>query len=364
MNVPFVRLQPQNEALRAAILEETAGVLDRSSLIRGQRCEDFEEAFGAYLGGQEVIGCGNGLDALRLILGALGIGPGDEVIVPAHTFIATALAVTAVGAAPVFADIEPDYFSLSPSSLEAAITERTRAVIVVHLYGQAGRWEDLEAIARRAGLILIEDAAQAHGAEWDGKKAGTLGLAGAFSFYPTKNLGALGDAGAVVTGDPALAERVRMLGNYGSREKYHHELEGINSRLDELQAAFLFRKLPFLDEWNRSRRMAASRYLTEIQNPRIRLPAVNPRGTPVWHVFPVLCEKRDALAAHLADRGIGTLVHYPTPMHLHDAFSRFGGKIGDFPIAEQVCARELGLPMFAGITEAEVTAVIEAVNEF
>ena len=362
--VPFVSLDPLHRELEAALLAATRRVLQAGQYIQGDCCARFEDAFAAYLGVKQVVGCASGLDALRLILMAMDVGPGDEVIVPAHTFIATGLAVSGVGARPVFVDIEPRYFALDPERLASAITPKTRAILAVHLYGQVGDWEALARIADRQGLPLIEDGAQAHGAAWRGKKAGSLGYGAGFSFYPTKTLGALGDGGAVATNDEALADRVRLLANYGSREKYVHTAQGINSRLDELQAAYLLEKLPHLDRWNAFRRQVADRYLTEIHNPAVTLPAVSPDCQPVWYIFPVLCENRDALAAHLNAQGVKTLIHYPTPMHLHEAYRGLGYGPGDFPQAEKICQRELGLPLYYGMTQEEISQVIRAVNSF
>ena len=362
--VPFVTLDPLHREMHAALLEATRQVLEAGQYIQGDCCRRFEEAFAAYLGVKQVAGCASGLDALRLILLAMDVGPGDEVIVPAHTFIATGLAVSGVGARPVFVDIEPNHFTLDPERLRAAITPQTRAILAVHLYGQVGDWEALARIADKAGVPLIEDAAQAHGALWRGRQAGSLGYAAGFSFYPTKTLGALGDGGAVATNDPALADRVRLLANYGSREKYVHVARGVNSRLDELQAAYLLEKLPHLDRWNAFRRQVADRYLIEIRNPAVTLPAVRPDCQPVWYIFPVLCETRDALAAHLSAQGVKTMIHYPTPMHLHAAYDGLGYRSGDFPVAEQVCRTELGLPLYYGMTREDVSQVIRAVNSF
>ena len=362
--VPFVTLDPLHRTMQEAVLTATRQVLEAGQYIQGGCCRRFEEAFAAYLGVEHVVGCASGLDALRLILMAMDVGPGDEVIVPAHTFIATGLAVSGTGARPVFVDVEPDYFALDPERLEEAITPRTRGILAGHLYGQVGHWDRLAQIAARHGIPLIEDGAQAHGAVWRNRKAGSLGYAAGFSFYPTKTLGALGDGGAVATNDRALAARVRLLGNYGSAEKYVHVTRGINSRLDELQAAYLLQKLPHLDRWNAFRRQVARRYFREITNPAVALPKQNPEGQPVWYVFPVLCQARDALAAHLSAQGVNTLIHYPTPMHLHEAYRDLGYGPGDFPCAEEICRTELGLPMFYGMSDEQISRVIQAVNSF
>jgi dTDP-4-amino-4,6-dideoxygalactose transaminase len=339
-------------------------VFRRSWYIGGAEDEAFEQAFADYCGARHCIGLGNGLDALMLALKALDIGAGDEVIVPSSTFIATALAVTYVGAKVVF--VEPDIYTcnIDPARIEGAITEHTRAIMPVHLYGQACDMDPIMAIARSHGLKVVEDCAQAHGATYKGRRVGTFGDAAGFSFYPGKNLGALGDAGAVVTNDDALAERVRALGNYGSDYKYHHIYKGNNSRLDELQAAFLLAKLPHLDRMNAERRRIADRYISGMHNPRVELPCVRADCVPVWHIFAVRCDARDALEQYLEDCGIGTNKHYPIPMHLQECYRDLGFKRGDFPIAEAISATELSLPMYYGMTEGEIEYVIDAINAF
>jgi dTDP-4-amino-4,6-dideoxygalactose transaminase len=339
-------------------------VFRRSWYIGGAEDEAFEQAFADYCGARHCIGVGNGLDALMLALKALDIGAGDEVIVPSSTFIATALAVTYVGAKVVF--VEPDIHTcnIDPARIEGAITEHTRAIMPVHLYGQACDMDPIMAIARSHGLKVVEDCAQAHGATYKGRRVGTFGDAAGFSFYPGKNLGGLGDAGAVVTNDDALAERVRALGNYGSDYKYHHIYKGNNSRLDELQAAFLLAKLPHLDRMNAERRRIADRYISGMHNPRVELPCVRADCVPVWHIFAVRCDARDALEQYLEARGIGTNKHYPIPMHLQECYRDLGFKRGDFPIAEAISATELSLPMYYGMTEGEIEYVIDAINAF
>ena len=299
-----------------------------------------------------------------LALKALDIGAGDEVIVPSNTFIATALAVTYVGAKVVF--VEPDIgtYNIDPARIEGAITGHTKAIMPVHLYGQACDMDPIMAIAGKHGLKVVEDCAQAHGATYKGRRVGTFGDAAGFSFYPGKNLGALGDAGAVVTNDDALAEKVRALGNYGSDYKYHHIYKGNNSRLDELQAAFLSAKLPHLDRMNADRRRIAGRYLAGMRNSRVALPCVREDCVPVWHVFAVRCDARDALEQHLKGRSIGTNKHYPIPMHLQECYRDLGFAKGDFPIAEAISATELSLPMYYGMTDGEIDYVIDAINAF
>lgn len=364
MNVPFADFAPMHQEIRQQMLEAFQDVYDRNWFISGQHCAEFEKNFARYCSTGYCVGCGNGLDGLHLILKAAGIGAGDEVIVPAQTFIATALAVTYAGATPVLVDIEPEYYSLDPEKLRAAITPKTKAIMLVHLYGQIGRFDEIEAIAKEYNLLLVEDAAQAHGAKYKGRIAGSLGDAAEFSFYPGKNLGALGDGGAVCTNSAEIADMVRALCNYGSRQKYMHEYKGVNSRLDEMQAALLDVKLGNLDRWHVGRDAVAKRYLAQIKNPKIKLPAVNPDGVHAWHVFAVLCEDRDALRAYLEERGISCQIHYPVAMHLHKAYRDLGYKEGDFPVAEQNASQELSLPLYYGMTDEQISYVIEAVNQF
>lgn len=364
MKIPFSSFLPMERDLEQDLRGAFDRVFRRSWYIGGAEDEAFEQAFADYCGARHCIGVGNGLDALMLALKALDIGAGDEVIVPSSTFIATALAVTYVGAKVVF--VEPDIYTcnIDPARIEGAITEHTRAIMPVHLYGQACDMDPIMAIARSHGLKVVEDCAQAHGATYKGRRVGTFGDAAGFSFYPGKNLGALGDAGAVVTNDDALAERVRALGNYGSDYKYHHIYKGNNSRLDELQAAFLLAKLPHLDRMNAERRRIADRYISGMHNPRVELPCVRADCVPVWHIFAVRCDARDALEQYLEARGIGTNKHYPIPMHLQECYRDLGFKRGDFPIAEAISATELSLPMYYGMTEGEIEYVIDAINAF
>lgn len=364
ITVPFVSFRPLERELGGELQAAFQRVLQNSWYIEGREDEAFEAAFARYCGVAHCVGCGNGLDSLVLILKALGIGPGDEVIVPSNTFIATVLAVSYAGAAPVLVEPRLDTYNIDPDRIEAAVTPRTRAIIAVHLYGQCAQMDAIRTIADAHGLKVIEDAAQAHGATWQGRRAGSLGDAAGFSFYPGKNLGALGDAGCVTTNDPDLAKKVRALGNYGSDFKYHHIYKGQNSRLDELQAAFLSAKLPRLDAMNAQRRRIAARYCSEITNPAVVLPTVAPGCEPVWHVFAVRCAARDALEAHLHARGIGTNKHYPTPIHLQGAYRELGLAKGALPLAEEISATELSLPMYYGMTEEQVQAVIDGVNSF
>ena len=364
MNIPFVDFAPMHDPIRQDMVSAFEAVYDKGWFIGGSHCAGFEKAYADWCGTPYCVGCGNGLDALHLILTAAGSGEGDEVIVPAQTFIATALAVTYAGATPVPVDIEPRYYSIDPEKLEAAITPKTKAVMLVHLYGQIGRFDEINAICKKHGLLLVEDAAQAHGATYKGKKAGTLGDAAGFSFYPGKNLGALGDRGAVCTLRADIADTVRTLSNYGSRVKYDHEFKGVNSRLDELQAALLEVKLQHLDRWHEGRIYVTNRYLSEIKNPKIKLPQLNPDGLHAWHLFAILAEDRAALKAHLDANGVGWQVHYPVATHLHKAYRDLGYQEGDFPVAEYNAAHELSLPLFYGMTDEQISYVIDVVNRY
>ncbi|WP_294149072.1 DegT/DnrJ/EryC1/StrS aminotransferase family protein [uncultured Selenomonas sp.] len=338
-------------------------VLRSGWYVLGPEVEAFEKAFSAYVGRKYCIGVGSGLDALTLSVRALGIGAGDEVIVPANTYIATVLAITANGATPVF--VEPDdCFTLDAARIEAAITPKTRAIMVVHLYGQAAQMDAICRIAKAHGLRLVEDCAQSHGAKFGGTMTGAFGDAGCFSFYPTKNLGAFGDAGAVVTDDEELAGTLRMLRNYGSEKKYYNKLVGVNSRLDELQAALLRTKLSHLKELNAERERIAAAYLSGIQNPAIRLPKQRENANHVWHQFVIETEDRDGFQQYLADHDIQTVIHYPIPPHLAECYQYLGCKEGDFPITEHMAKTVLSLPMFNGMKEEEVRYVIETVNGY
>lgn len=364
MRVPFVSFKPLEKELDAQLRGAFERVYENSWYIDGNEDKAFEKAFAAYCDSKYCVGVGNGLDALMLVLKAWGIGEGDEVIVPSNTYIATALAVTYVGAKPVF--VEPDIrtYNIDPAKIEEKITPNTKAIMPVHLYGQACNMDPIMAIAQKYSLLVLEDCAQAHGATYKGKIIGSFGDAAGFSFYPGKNLGALGDAGATVTNDEVLAAKVRALGNYGSDYKYHHIYKGNNSRLDELQAAFLSAKLPMMDKVNDDRRATAEKYLAGITNPIVTLPYVMPECEPVWHVFAVRCEKRDALAAYLTEKGIGINKHYPIPMHMQECYKDLGIAEGELPIAEEISATELSIPMYYGMTDEEIQYVIDCINEF
>ncbi|MGE7138697.1 DegT/DnrJ/EryC1/StrS family aminotransferase [Luteibacter sp. NPDC031894] len=365
-HVPFLDLRAVNAAHAEELKEAVARVVDSGRYILGDELAAFEDEFAAWCGVGHAVGVGNGLDALSLILRAyveLGaLGEGDEVIVPANTFIATFLAVSGNRLVPV--PVEPDdaTFNIDPARIEAASGRRTRAIVAVHLYGRLADMQALATIARRHDLLLIEDAAQAHGATMRDRKAGSFGDAAAFSFYPGKNLGALGDAGAVVTDDDTLADTVRSLRNYGSFEKYRHAREGVNSRLDELQAALLRVKLRYLDGENAARRRIASAYREAIAHPAIRLPEEGTPGAHVWHLFVVRSAWREALRMHLAEAGVQTLVHYPIPPHRQDAYPRL--RHLSLPLAERMHDEVLSLPMSPRLDDEQVERVVDACLAF
>jgi dTDP-4-amino-4,6-dideoxygalactose transaminase len=360
MRVPFLDLAAAHAELAADLAAAFERVRTTNRLILGPETEAFEAEFAAYCGARHCVGVGNGLEALQLILLAYGIGPGDEVLVPANTFIATWLAVTHVGATPVPVEPEAASYNLDPERIAAAVTPRTRAVVAVHLYGHPADMDAIVTVARRHGLRVIEDAAQAHGARYRGRRAGTLGDAAGFSFYPVKNLGALGDGGAVTTDDDACADRLRMLRNYGSHAKYHHELAGMNSRLDELQAALLRVKLRCLDAWNARRRERAAFYADALAGCGLGLPPHADGCEPVWHLFVVRSPARDALQAHLRNAGVETLIHYPVPPHRQPAYAGLQLGEGTLPISERLHREVLSLPMGPHLTAAQAEHVAAA----
>lgn len=362
MTVPFLDLKAINLSQGAELEAAFQRVLQSGWYILGQEVAQFEQRFAAYCGAAQGIGVANGLDAIMLVLKASGVGPGDEVIVPSNTFIATWLAVSQCGATPVPVEPVAATFNLDPARVAAAITPRTKAIVPVHLYGQPADMDPLLALAQQHGLLVLEDAAQAHGATYRGRRTGALGHAAAFSFYPGKNLGALGDAGGITTSDAALAERLRTFRNYGSQKKYHNLVQGFNSRLDELQAAFLNVKLDALDAGNAQRRAIAARYSELLAGTSLLLPHVPEWAEPVWHLYVVRHPQRDALAAKLAERGIGTIVHYPIAPHMQQAYAKLGFQEGDFPIAEAIHREVLSLPIGPHMTLAQADEVAAAVR--
>jgi dTDP-4-amino-4,6-dideoxygalactose transaminase len=363
MTVKFLDLAAAYEELKKDIDEAVARVTSSGFYIGGPEVAAFESQFAAYCKAGHCVGVGNGLDALVLALRALEVGPGDEVIVASNTFIATWLAVSMVGATPVPVEPDPATHNLDPVLVEEAITPRTRVILPTHLYGQPADLDPLVAIAGRHGLRLLEDAAQAHGARYKGKRLGGHGDMVAWSFYPGKNLGALGDGGAVTTNDSALAERVRALGNYGSRIKYVNDVKGVNSRLDPLQAAILNVKLRHLDDWNARRTRVAARYAEALAGTGLGLPGVPAWAEPAWHLYVAITEDRDRLTALLDKAGIPTLVHYPIPPHLQKAYSEVGLGRGSLPIAERLAAQVISLPISPHMSDDQVNSVIAAVSE-
>jgi len=365
VKVPFLDLRPIYQEIQSELDDAYRRVMRTGWYVLGKEVEAFEQEFAAYCGVRHCVGVGNGLEALHLILRAYGIGPGDEVIVPANTYIATWLAVSCAGAKPV--PVEPDMrtYNIDLALIEAAITRQTRAIVPVHLYGQPADMDPINEIAQEHSLKVIEDAAQAHGARYKGRTAGGLGDAAGFSFNPTKNLGALGDAGAVVTDDADVADKVRLLRNYGSRTKYENALKGFNSRLDELHAAFLRVKLRHLEEWNNRRRELAEAYLDQLSSTAgLVLPHVGERAEPAWHQFVIRHANRDALQEYLTQAGIGTLIHYPVPPHLSGAYSDMKYKQGGFPITETIAKTILSLPMGLHMEVHHLQRVVDAIGNF
>lgn len=364
MKVPFVNLEPMHKEIEVDILNKFKDVYGKNLFIQGEEVKAFEKEFAEYCNVKYCIGCGNGLDALYLILRGYGIGTGDEVIVPSNTYIATALAVSYAGATPIF--VEPDIatYNIDTNLIEKAITKKTKAIIAVHLYGQASDMDTIQNIAKKYNLKVIEDSAQAHGAIYKNKKVGSLGDAAGFSFYPGKNLGALGDGGAVLTNDKKLAITIRSIANYGSDKKYHHIYKGVNSRLDEVQAAFLRIKLANLDRFNEDRIRIAKRYMDGINNLKIVKPEKELYNKHVWHIFAVRTESRDDFQSFLIDNEIGTIIHYPIPMHLQEAYRDLNFNEGSFQVAEKISKEVLSLPMWYGMKDEEIDYVIKVVNSY
>ncbi len=362
--VLFLDLKAAEAETDRDVSEAVSRVLSSGRFILGPEVEAFEREFASFVGTAHCVGVGNGLDAIELTLRALGIGPSDEVIVPSNTYIATWLAVSGVGARVIPVEPDPRTFNIDPERVEDAITPRTRAILAVHLYGHPADTVSLREIAAARDLLLVEDAAQAHGAADHGRSVGNLGTAAAWSFYPSKNLGALGDAGAVTTNDPGLADRLRALRNYGSRTKYVNETKGMNSRLDEIQAAILRAKLPLLANWNERRRRVAGMYIDGLQSAGLSLPWVAPGVDPVWHLFVVRSPSRDRLRQHLASQGVETLIHYPIPPHRQAAYADLQMPEGSLPISETIHRECLSLPMGPHLSDADVAEVIGAVRSF
>jgi dTDP-4-amino-4,6-dideoxygalactose transaminase len=365
MKIPFLDPAGGYREFDGELESAVQKVIRRGSYILGEEVKAFEEEFARCCGAKYGVGVSTGLDALHLILKAYGIGKGDEVIVPAHTFIATWFAVSSAGATPVPVEVDERTYNLDPTLIKPKITRRTKAIIAVHLYGQPADLDPIREIARQRKLKLIEDAAQAHGAKYKGRPVGGLGDAAAFSFYPAKNLGALGDGGAITTNDRKLYERIKSLRNYGSQVKYYHEVKGLNCRLDELQAAILRIKLRKLEEWNERRHKVAGTYLSRLAgSDGFGLPSVPSWSDPVWHLFVIQHKRRKAIMEVLKKRGVQTLIHYPIPPHLQKAYRELGYRKGDFPVTERLCSRILSLPMGPHLSSKDVDFVCGALQEF
>lgn len=362
MKIPFSTMDRLHEELGDELASSFYRVLKSGWFIQGNECTSFEKEYSSYCDSQFTVGCGNGLDSITIALIANKIGPGDEVIIPAFTFIATALAVERSGATPIFVDIETETAQIDPDKIEKAITSKTKAIIPVFLYGQCSDMNRIKEIAYNYNLKIIIDAAQAHGAIFDNKKLGQLADAACFSFYPGKNLGALGDGGAIITNNEENYHEMKMITNYGSTKKYLHEIVGFNSRLDEIQASFLRVKLKHLDKMIAERERIASRYLNEITNEKIQLP-IEKYGRHVWHIFAIQVNNRDSFKEELQKQGIETSIHYPIPIHLQKAFSRYNYEKGRFPITEKLSKTELSLPLYYGMSESEQGYVIDVLNK-
>ena len=338
-------------------------VLRSGWYILGNEVKEFEKEFAAYTGSKHCVGLASGLDALWIAFRILGIGPGDEVLVQGNTYIASVMGITMNGATPIFG-VPDEYFNIDTKKLEEKITDKTKAILVVHLYGQASKMDDVVALCKKYDLRLVEDCAQSHGACFNGQMTGTFGDIGCFSFYPSKNIGAFGDAGAIVTNDDKIAEDFRVFRNYGSEKRYYNKIVGANSRLDEMQAGLLRVRLSHAAAMEEERIHIAERYAAEIKNPKIELPKVRENSTAVWHQYVIRCEERDRLIQYLDEKGIGTIIHYPIPPHLSEAYGYLGYGEGSFPITEKCAKTVLSIPMYVGMTEEEQTQVIEAINAF
>lgn len=363
MNIPFVDLKAQYRSIKAEVDAAIQRVLDNTSFILGREVEAFEAAFAGYVGAKFCVGLSNGTAAVQLAVTACGLAAGDEVIVPANTFFATAEGVSTAGAMPVFVDADPVSYNIDVHKIEAAITDRTRAIMPVHLYGQSADLDPIFELAAKHELLVIEDAAQAHGSEYKGRRVGALGRAGCFSFYPGKNLGAYGEGGAVVTDDEEVARKLRLLRDHGSARKYHHEIIGYNFRLEGLQGAVLSVKLKYLDGWNQLRREHAARYDELLKESGLTLPRELEYARHVYHLYVVQTDERDALQTSLNEAGVQTGIHYPIPIHLQPAYASLGHKAGDFPEAESQASRVLSLPMFAELTDEQIERVAEVIYE-
>jgi hypothetical protein len=362
--IPFVDLKAGFKPIRDEVMNAIGDVLEGMNLYLGPNCRAFEEEFASHCNAKYAIGVGSGTEAIQFALLARGIGEGDEVITSPHTFFATVEAIACIGARPVFADIDPATYNIDPEQVEKRITRRTRALIPVHMYGQTADMAPLTAISSKHGIPIIEDACQAHGARYKGGTAGTLGEAGCFSFYFTKNLGAYGEAGMVITDNEKIADRVRLYRNHGHRSKFEHAVMGYNGRLDEIQAAILRIKLKYLDEYTQKRRVRAAVYHSLLKDTPLSLPAEAEERTHVYHLYVVRSDRRDGLLEYLSGNGVGVGIHYRTPIHLQAALASFGFKEGDFPKAEAACREILSLPMYPELSEEDQIYISEKIKEF
>lgn len=365
MNIPFLDLKAQYASIKHEVDPAIHHILDNTAYIQGKGVADFEKAFANAHQVKHCIAVGSGTDANHLALWVLGIGPGDEVIIPANTFVATAWGATLCGATPVFVDCQEDSYNIDPLKIEAAITSKTKAIVAVHLYGQVADLDPIKAIAQKHNIHLLEDAAQAHLAEYKGKRVGGFGKLASFSFYPGKNLGAYGEGGAVTTNDDALARTVRLIREHGSEKKYYHEIYGTNYRMDGIQGAVLGVKMNYIDQWTDKRRAAAGKYRTALHDVKqIVLPKEMPYGKHVYHLYVILAERRDELMNHLSKEGVATGLHYPEPLHLQECFTHLGYKRGDFPNTETFAKKLLSLPMFPELTDEQIQYVAASVKRF
>lgn len=363
MKIPFLSFEETNTQIKASVLENIEATFDSKWYVLGKNVEQFEEQYASYCDADYCVGVGNGLDAIHLSLKALGIGKGDEVIVPSNSYIATVLAVSYTGATPIFVEPNPSTHNIDPEKIEIAISTKTKAIIAVHLYGQSCDMDKIMFIANDHDLYVIEDNAQSQGATFNNKKTGSFGHINATSFYPGKNLGALGDGGAITTNSESLPEKIKVLRNYGSAQKYVNDIIGYNSRLDELQAGVLSVKLRHLDKWNEERRKIACWY-NEFLPENVIKPEIHDNAESVFHLYVIQCEQRDQLQQHLTSKNIGSLIHYPIPPHLQNAYKHLGYSKGDFPIAEQLANQVLSLPLFIGITQEQVKLVCKEIGSF
>lgn len=363
MNIQMVDVVTQYRRIKPEIDAAIQAVLDSGHYVLGEAVKEFEENVARYLNVQHAVGCASGTDALQLALMALDIGPGDEVVTTPHTFIATAEAIVLLGATPVYVDIDPATYTIDPAQIEAVITKKTRAIIPVHLYGHAADMDPILAVARQHGLAVIEDTAQAIGATYKGRKVGGLGTIGCVSFYPSKNLGAYGDGGLVVTNDDTLGERIRMIANHGSRVRYRHELLGVNSRLDSIQAAILNVKLKYLDEWNEVRRKAAQKYNSLLEDTGVVRPVEAPYARHIYHQYTLRVRNRDKVTQHLTSKKIPNAIYYPIPLHQQEALRGIGNAHQSFPATEKAAAEVLSLPMHTELTDAQQEYIVAAVKE-